>query len=67
MTERHKMEQAIARDLEICDIGLAMTKGKTRRKYAEHRKACMAQIAAWNRADGLDAISADDLLAELTN
>ena len=57
--------QAIARDLEACDIGMAMTKGKTRARYAAHAKACYAAIKADNKALGLDKISDADLLAEL--
>lgn len=62
MTEMHK----IASDLDLCDLGLALTKGATRRRYADHRKACFARIAELNRLEGLDQISDDELLAELT-
>jgi hypothetical protein len=62
---RHEQEQAIAADLALCDIGLALTKGKVRKRYVDQRKACLDQIRAWNRADGLADISADELLAEL--
>ena len=58
-------EQKSSADLEACDLGMALTKGKTRRIYAQHRKACFAEIAAMNKADGLDDMSDDDLLAEL--
>lgn len=59
------VEQKIAADLDACDLGLAMTKWKTRRVYEQHRKACFAEIAAMNKADGLDDMSDDDILAEL--
>ena len=56
---------AIAQDLDLCDAGLLLTKGKVRAKYVKHRKACMAAIKEANRADGLDKMSDDELLAEL--
>lgn len=56
---------AIAKDLDLCDLGTALTKGKTRRKFAQHRKMCMAAIKEANRNEGLDAMSDDELLAEL--
>ena len=59
------IEQQIAADLNACDLGLALTKGKTRRIYAEHRKACFAAIKEMNKADGLDGMTDDELLAEL--
>ena len=58
-------EQQIAADLNTCDLGLMLTKGKVRRAYAKHRKACFAEIAAMNKADGLDGMSDDELLAAL--
>lgn len=58
-------EQQIAADLNACDLGLALTKGKTRRVYAQHRKACFKAIADMNKADGMDGMSDDDILAEL--
>jgi hypothetical protein len=61
----HDQEQAIARDLDLCDMGLALTKGAARRRFAKHRKACMAAIKEANREAGLDALTDDELLAEL--
>lgn len=61
----HATEQAIARDLDLCDLGEAFTRGKTRTQFRRHRKACMAAIKAANKADGLDDLSDDELLAEL--
>jgi hypothetical protein len=57
--------QAIAADLDLCDTGLALTKGAIRRKYATHRKACFAAIKDANKADGLDSLSDDELLDAL--
>ena len=58
-------EQAIARDLELCDIIAALGSRSAKAKARKHRKACMAQIKAWNKADGLDQISTEELMAEL--
>lgn len=58
--------QAIAADLDLCDIGLALTKGARRRQYATHRRACFEAIKAANKADGLDKMTDDELLRELT-
>jgi len=55
----------IARDLDACDLGLAITKGKTRRSYAKHRKACFDAIREANAADGMDGLTDDELLAAL--
>ena len=63
---RHEAEQAIAADLDLCDLGMAMTKGATRRKYVAHRAACMEQIRRWNVEDGLGEMTAAEILAELT-
>ena len=63
---KHTDFQYIARDLEFCELGLALTTGPVRRQYAKHRKACYAAIKAANKADGLDGMSDDELLAELT-
>jgi len=65
MTNRHADEQAIAADLAQCDLIEAYGSAKAKRQARAHRKACFAQIKAWNVEDGLDAMSADDLMAEL--
>ena len=65
MTAETAAEQAIAHDLDLCDVGMALTKGARRRGYAAHRKTCFAAIREMNRAEGLDKISDDELLAEL--
>ncbi len=57
--------KAIAADLELCDLGIALTKGATRRKYIAHRKACYAEIKRLNKLDGLGKMTADELAAEL--
>jgi len=62
---RHEQEQAIAHDLALCDLGIALATGKLRKRYVAHRKACMDQIKAWNKEDGYSDMSLDDILAEL--
>jgi hypothetical protein len=62
---REITEQAIAHDLHICDMGLALTRGKARRKYTVQRKICLKAIADMNKADGLANLTDDELLAEL--
>jgi len=61
---RQAQEQAIAKDLELCDLIAAIGTRASKRKAAAHRKACMAQIKAWNVEDGLN-LSDDELMAEL--
>lgn len=56
---------ALAHDLNLCDIGIAITKGGRRRQFVAHRKACYAHIHAMNVQDGMDGLSDDELLAEL--
>jgi hypothetical protein len=63
---RHETEQAIARDLERCDIIAAMGTPSQKRRARAHRKACFAQIAAWNCENGGGETMSDaELLAEL--
>lgn len=62
---RHEQEQAIAADLALCDMIEAFGTAKGKRQARAQRKVCMAQIRAWNDADGLNDISLDDLRAEL--
>jgi hypothetical protein len=59
-------EKAIAHDIQLCELGMALTKGKRRAAYVKHRKACMGAIREMNAADGLDKITDDELLAALT-
>lgn len=61
---RQDQEQAIARDLELCDMIAAFGDRSSKRKANAHRKVCMAQIKAWNAEDGID-LSDAELLAEL--
>ena len=61
-----KTEQAIGADLDLCDVGLALTKGQARRRFAKHRKVCFAAIREMNATDGLDKLTDDEILAELT-
>jgi len=63
---RQAQEQAIAKDLDLCDLIAAIGTSASKRKAAAHRKACMAQIKAWNAEDGLN-LSHDELLAELAS
>ena len=65
MTDRHEIEQRIARDLELCDLGESMTRGKTRRRFVAQRKVCFEAIRAMNHEDGLDTLSNAEMLAEL--
>jgi len=62
---RHQAEQAIARDLDAIALIEAFGDRKAKAKARKQRKACMAEIAAWNKADGLDQISDAELLADL--
>lgn len=62
---RHDIEQAIARDLELCDLGMALTRGRLRRRYVKQRAACYAALHEMNVADGTADMSDDELLAAL--
>lgn len=57
--------EAIARDLELCDLGEVLTKGKERRQFAQHRARCHAFIREANKRDGLDQMSVDEIEKEL--
>ena len=57
---------AIAHDLDLCDLGIVLTKGKRRKAFQQHRLACFKAIKEQNKADGLDSLSADELYAELS-
>jgi hypothetical protein len=60
---RNEELNALARDLAKCDLGLAMTKGKLRKRYAAHRAACMARI---NELDPVGpGMTDEELLREL--
>lgn len=62
----HETEQAIGRDLAACDLGLALTSGALKRRYAAQRKACFKGIRELNKADGLDGLSDTKLLNQLS-
>jgi hypothetical protein len=61
------IEQAIARDLDQCDLGLAITSGKLKRRYAKHRRDCFAALREMNKADGMDTMTAAEILAALSD
>jgi len=61
------IEQKIAADLELCDMISVFGNRSAKRKATAQRKACFAAIREMNKRDGLDKISTDELLAELTN
>ena len=65
MTSRHEAEQAIAADLALCDMIEAFGSRKAKRQAKAQRQAISAQIKAWNKEDGLDNMTTDELLAEL--
>lgn len=66
MTNNRDAElDAIAHDLNLCDIGLVITKGKLRKRYEKQRKACLDRLAEMNKEDGLDSMSIDDIMKEL--
>lgn len=56
---------AIAKDLDTCDLMMAIGNAKARKIAKAHRKACMDAIDAANKADGLDCMSDDELLEAL--
>ena len=63
---RHEQEQAIAHDLDICELGMANSKGKLRAQYARQFISCMDQIREWNKEDGLGQADLDELFAKLS-
>jgi hypothetical protein len=65
--DRAAQEQALFADLDLCDLGMALTKGAARRKFVKHKKACLAQLARWNKEDGLEELTLDEILAELAD
>jgi hypothetical protein len=62
---RHEQEQAIGKDLELCNLIEAIGLPSDKRKARKHRAACMAQIRAWNAEDGLQEVDLDELMREL--
>ncbi len=62
---RDETFEAIAADLDLCDIGMALTKGAARRKFVKHRKACIAEIARLNKEDGLADMTIDEIMKDM--
>lgn len=62
---RQEQEQAIGKDLALCDLIDAIGKPSAKRKAKAHRKACIDQIKAWNIEES-NTLSIDDLFAELS-
>jgi hypothetical protein len=59
-------ETAIGRDLERCDLGIALTRGRLRQRYLRHRAACYRALADMNKADFARPLTDDEILAALT-
>ena len=57
--------EAIAKDLELCDLIEALGTPANKRKARKHRAAIMAHIRAENEKDG--PIDLDELRAELAD
>jgi hypothetical protein len=58
-------EQAIAKDLDLCDAGTALTTGPLRRKYVQHRRACFRALRQMNKDEGLNKLTDEQLLKSL--
>jgi hypothetical protein len=56
---RAAQEQAIGRDLALCDLIDAIGSKDAKRKTRAHRRACYAQLRAWSVADGTAAMRTD--------
>ena len=63
---RDEQEQAIATDLNLCDLVEAIGSKKARAEAKKQRAICMRQIRDWNREDRPEGMSIDDLYNELT-
>jgi len=53
------------RDLARCDVLEAVGDAKAKRQARKHRAACHAFIRAENAREGLDAMSLEELAADL--
>lgn len=62
----HDDEQAIARDLDTIDLVLAIGSPAAKQKARYQRRAIMAALKADNAERGLDQISDDELLRQLS-
>ena len=56
---------AAALDLARCDTGLFFAKGAARRRLLKHRRACIAALTGGPIDPAVQAMSDDELLAEL--
>lgn len=65
-TAMSNTERAIANDLAKIDLILAIGSKTSKAKARKHRKACFSEIKKMNAADGMDKMSADEILAGLT-
>ena len=62
----HTLENAIAADLDRCDVMLAIGSKAMKKAARTHREKCFEAIRAANRADGLDNGQRDEgVLTEL--
>lgn len=55
---------AIATDLDLCALGIALTRGKLKKRYIAHKAACMAAIAEIDPIDAKTAAMTDDELLD---
>ena len=62
---RHQDEQKMARDLELCDLVSTIGTKSGKAKARKHRRSCIDQIRQWNKEDGLDSMTDDEILADL--
>ena len=66
MTTDQKLS-ALAADMQKCEVAMGILKPRAARKFKSHRDACWAEINRLSPVDPqADAISTDELLAELT-
>jgi len=59
------IEQKIGDDLAKIDLIEALGTKSAKLAARKHRAACYAELARMNKADGLDALTDDELLEEL--
>lgn len=59
-------EQQMANDLDLIDATEVLGTKSAVRKARKQRKVIFAHLKAMNAADGLDTLSDDELLAQLT-
>ena len=69
MTQRGNQAMTIleqmAHDLDLCDLGMALTTGKRRRVFVNQRKAIFEELKRMNDADGLRNMTLDEIFDEL--